>query len=61
MFNVLLKFVLLLINVYNKLDYVNGYIVDMDFGIIKDWFNIMYEMIVENVLGILNYIFFVEG
>lgn len=61
MFNVLLKFVLLLINVYNKLVYVNGYIVDMDFGIIKDCFNIMYEMIVENVLGILNYIFFVEG
>ncbi|XP_078321010.1 neural cell adhesion molecule 2-like isoform X2 [Crassostrea virginica] len=40
---------------------VNGTSIEMDFGVIKDWFNTTYELIAENSVGTKKHTFFVDS
>ena len=61
MFNVSTMRDLVEITIYGILLSTNGTTVTMTFGVIKDWFNITYELTAENSVGVSNHSFFVDS
>ena len=49
------------ISMHNTVLNMNGTSIEMDFGVIKDWFNTTYELIAENSVGTKKHTFFVDS